>query len=61
MSEDRDNSTILFLIGALIGAGMSAFIVHDAVMSVYKDDAVKHGKAEYYLDDHNARQWRWKP
>jgi len=24
-------------------------------------DAVKAGKAEYYLDEHHERQWRWKP
>ncbi len=25
------------------------------------DEAVRHYKAEYYLDDNNQRQWRWKP
>ncbi len=27
---------------------------------VYQDEAVKAGKAEYYLDENNQRQWRWK-
>lgn len=26
-----------------------------------KDAAVKSGHAEYYLDEKNERQWRWKP
>jgi hypothetical protein len=25
-----------------------------------RDNAVKAGKAEYYLDENNVRQWRWK-
>ena len=25
------------------------------------DEAVKAGKAEYYLDQDNFKQWRWKP
>lgn len=27
----------------------------------FKNSAVKAGKAEYYLDAKNERQWRWKP
>lgn len=23
--------------------------------------AVEQGKAEYYLDEHHNKQWRWKP
>lgn len=26
----------------------------------HEDEAVKHGKAEYYLDENNERKWRWK-
>lgn len=26
----------------------------------WKQEAYKHGKAEYYLDQNNERQWRWK-
>jgi MFS superfamily sulfate permease-like transporter len=25
------------------------------------DEAVAAGKAEYYLDENNERQWRWLP
>jgi hypothetical protein len=38
----------------------------DTVIMTAADDgwhaqAVKAGKAEYYLDENNVRQWRWKP
>lgn len=26
----------------------------------WKEDAVKAGHAEYYIDSNNQRQWRWK-
>jgi len=26
----------------------------------HKDEAVKQGHAEYYLDENNEKQWRWK-
>jgi hypothetical protein len=29
--------------------------------SEWHKEAVDAGKAEYYLDEHHERQWRWKP
>jgi hypothetical protein len=29
--------------------------------SEWHQEAVDAGKAEYYLDEHHERQWRWKP
>lgn len=29
--------------------------------SYEQNAAVKSGHAEYYLDENNNRQWRWKP
>lgn len=39
-----------FLLGRLVGNKTDEF----------HDEAVKKGKAEYYLDENNERQWRWK-
>ena len=30
-------------------------------IGVTKDETVKQGHAEYYLDEDNQRQWRWLP
>lgn len=37
-----------------------AWIIHGATESAWREDAVKHNKAEFYLDQKNERQWRWK-
>lgn len=42
-----------WLIGCFGGWGMRGKSAERA--------AVKAGHAEYYLDDKNDRQWRWKP
>jgi len=43
------------IFGLLIGGGVAAFVHSD-----WKEDSVKAGKAEYYLDADNNKQWRWK-
>ena len=43
------------ILGILIGVAAMAFIQVDLKM-----EAVKAGKAEYYLDENNNKQWRWK-
>lgn len=43
---------------------LTAFISYSVGRShendYWQDDLVKSGKAEYYLDKGNVRQWRWK-
>lgn len=42
----------------------TGFIIHsssyESATRVFEEKAVKDGVAEYYLDEHNARRWRWK-
>jgi hypothetical protein len=47
---------IVFIVGWIIG-----FVVGFCVATnEFEKTAVKQGKAEYYLDENNERQWRWK-
>jgi hypothetical protein len=48
----------LFSIAVFI-CGM--FYGHSSTLDDWKTDAVKAGKAEYYLDKDFNKQWRWKP
>lgn len=57
------------LAGALVGLTLLAawYLVCYAIEWGYErgaedaaENAVKAGKAEYYLDEENKRQWRWK-
>jgi hypothetical protein len=51
------------------GAGAAAALVGCLLLALghgcrsensWHDKAVKSGKAEYYLDENNNKQWRWK-
>lgn len=48
------------IISAIIAFCILMWIVK-AREDYWKDDAIKHGKAEYYLDEKHERQWRWLP
>ncbi len=49
-------------IGGLVGMALTLFLVWKInPVGVLRDEAVAHDKAEYYLDEHYERQWRWKP
>lgn len=62
MRDDCYIFNFLF-VGVIAGAflitvvGSAIIVNHDAE---WKKDAVKRGYAEYYLDENNDRQWRWK-
>ncbi len=43
----------------LIGARAGMWVCSDDVDN-FKDELVEEGKAEYYLDENNERQWRLK-
>lgn len=43
------------ILGILIGVAVMVLIQVDLKM-----EAVKSGHAEYYLDENNNKQWRWK-
>ena len=49
---------IAFCMGMVCAFALMGFCLGGKLVS--KDDAVKEGKAEYYLDGKNERQWRWK-
>ena len=36
-------------------------VVPPVAEPAWHQEAVDAGKAEYYLDEHHERQWRWKP
>ena len=48
---------VAVILANFIGLAVGAYTMREV------DDlrAVKAGKAEYYLDESNERQWRWKP
>lgn len=47
---------IVLVVGWMIG-----FVVGFCVATnEYEKTAVKEDKAEYYLDENNDKQWRWK-
>jgi hypothetical protein len=48
--------------GALLLAGFIAipFITHGIGERDVRKEAVKAGVAEYYLDDHHSKQFRWR-
>ena len=56
-----DEFNIILIITAIIVFGLIIFFVGVHVgYNTMKNHAVKAGRAEYYLDDNNERQWRWK-
>lgn len=46
----------LMFVGLFFGMFIGICLADD----VWHNKAVKHNKAEYYLDNNNNRQWRWK-
>lgn len=67
MDTPDTSSPEMFFMGVVIGAALCIFVVLMLVIAsgtcterTWQDRAVKAGKAEYYLDADNVRQWRWK-
>lgn len=48
------------LFGMLLGFGIGTWWSSDKQLKADKDAAVESGRAEYYLDINNTKQWRWK-
>ena len=47
---------LAFAVGVLLGN-----VVGVVVMNLdWRSDAVRNGKAEYYIDEHYRKRWRWK-
>ncbi len=60
--EDKIDALLLTVIAFIIGV-ICYCVVHVALCVgelTIKDEAVKAGHAEYYLDGNNERQWRWR-
>ncbi len=52
----------VFFIGIVVSAILCAFASYLNPMHTWaKLEAVKQGHAEFYLDDHYEKQWRWLP
>ncbi len=52
-----------FLVGLVTGVVL--MLIYSAALKAtpeksWQNYAVKAGKAEYYLDENNNKQWRWK-
>jgi hypothetical protein len=54
------NDSISTIIAFLVGVALAASISISVMDGAWKDEAVKAGHAEYYLDSKYHRQWRWK-
>lgn len=53
----------LFAIGLIVGgvfAIPAALVADNSCDRYWKKEAMEAGYAEYYLDENNERQWRWK-
>lgn len=59
MSEESKTEASIFVLGAVIGI-MVGISIAAYSYECLKQEAVKKGKAEYYLDDQYVRRWRWK-
>ncbi len=55
MSDYMLNILLGLLVGVFLGALVSVWVHMD-----WQRDSVKQGHAEYYLDENNNKQWRWK-
>jgi uncharacterized membrane protein len=49
-----------FIIG-LICVGIAVWLSVAGANAIWKIEAVRHGKAEFYLDKDYNKQWRWLP
>lgn len=65
-APDSDAKEVFFM-GAVVGGLCVLLLVlilgtatNAHTERSWQDRAVKDGKAEYYLDANNVRQWRWK-
>jgi len=65
VSDDANNPPGVSITNAVVlvaVTSMAVFLLTGTWVSErWRTDAVKAGKAEYYLDADNQRQWRWKP
>lgn len=53
--------SIVWAILAFMSLLFTAFVaVGKFINDQWRDEAEERGHAEYYLDDENNRQWRWK-
>jgi hypothetical protein len=48
------------LVLAIVTHGIAFLLGQVFEWSDWRNDMVKRGFAEYYLDENNVRQWRWK-
>lgn len=47
------------ILGILLGGMISGHITHSCTDASWREQIIKHGAAEYYLDQKYHRQWRW--
>lgn len=54
------------ILGGFVFGTIFGFLALGVPLGIWRDgeaerEAVKAGKAEYYLDKEHNRKWRWKP
>ena len=49
-----------FVVTAWMCIYLSGLYRDPRIEKEWHDEAIKQGHAEYYLDENNERQWRWK-
>lgn len=49
-----------FFMGIIPWGGLAMFVTFELLDAKWRKEAVKQGKAEFYLDENHKRQWRWK-
>jgi hypothetical protein len=59
--DDGILSGVIAILVLVTICGLSFCIGQASGTGLAHEEAVKAGKAEYYLDANNQRQWRWKP
>lgn len=63
MNNDEDNDLFAGFVAGLTMTAIGALLISTILLSNkdvhWRDAAVKHKAAEYYLDDKHQRQWRW--
>lgn len=54
-------SETVIVIGLLLSFSVGTLVGAWIMFCDWIKDTVRRGHAEYYLDENNQRQWRWKP
>lgn len=60
MNDDFSAGCVIGFVITFIAMLVSILFIVSCNNELWQAEAVKQGKAEYYLDYQNTRKWRWK-